>query len=156
MLCVIGGYPSLRHNEVRDRTATLLRDIAHDVHGKPHLQPGTGERFSLRSTITAEQARLNVVVSGLHGGRFEKTFLDVRVFNPFALSNRKPMIAGSYRKHEEEKRRSYESRIINVEHASFIPVVFSTTGGQVKATSPSLAALQASSLRRMVSLSLWL
>ena len=41
----------------------------------------------------------------------------------------------SLRKHEEEKRRSYESRILNVEHASFIPVVFSTTGGQGKAAS---------------------
>ena len=50
-------------------------------------------------------------------------------------SNRKPTIAGSYRKHEEEKRRSYESRILNVEHTSFIPVVFSTTGGQGKAAS---------------------
>eukprot|EP00117_Sycon_ciliatum_P034485 scpid45796/ scgid4762/ len=135
MSCAIGGYPSLRHNEVRDLTAALLRDVAHDVHVEPHLQPVTGERFPLRSTITAEQARLDVVVSGLHGGRFERTFLDVRVFNPFAPSNRKPTIAGSYRKHEEEKRRSYESRILNVEHASFIPVVFSTTGGQGKAAS---------------------
>ena len=60
MSCAIGGYHPLRHNEVRDLTAALQRDVAHDVHVEPHLQPVTGERFPLRSTITAEQARLDV------------------------------------------------------------------------------------------------
>ena len=126
---------SLRHNEVRDLTATLLRDVAHDVEVEPHLQPVTGEHFLLRSTITAEQARLGVVVSGLHVQRFERTFLDAWVFNPFAPSNRKPTLAGSYRKHEEEKRRSYESRISQRGARFLHPVVFSTTGGQGKAAS---------------------
>ena len=106
---VIPRYGTTRSEATGDLTAALLRDVAHDVHVEPHLQPVTGERFPLRSTITTEQARLDVVVSGLHGGRFERTFLDVRVFNPFAPSNRKPMIAGSYRKHEEEKRRQGRS-----------------------------------------------
>ena len=143
MSCPIGGYPSLRHNEVRDLTAGFLNEVAHDVQLEPHLQPITGERFTLRSTITDEQARLDVVASGLYGGRFERTFFDVRVFNPFASSNRKPTIAGSYKKHEDEKRRCYESRIINVEHASFVPVVFSTTGGQGKAAAALYARIAA-------------
>ena len=143
MSCPIGGYPSLRHNEVRDLTAGFLNEVAHDVQVEPHLQPVTGERFTLRSTITDEQARLDVVASGLYGGRFERTFFDVRVFNPFASSNRKPTIAGSYKKHEDEKRRCYESRIINVEHASFVPVVFSTTGGQGKAAAALYARIAA-------------
>ena len=63
------------------------------------------------------------------GGRFEKTFFDVRVFNPHAPSNKNQTPAASYRKHEREKKRAYEQRIREVEHSSFTPLVFSATGG---------------------------
>ena len=34
-----------------------------------------------------------------------------------------------YRRHEKEKKRSYEDRVREVEHGSFTPLVFSTSGG---------------------------
>ena len=34
-----------------------------------------------------------------------------------------------YRNHEREKRRKYEQRVCEVEHASFVPLVMSCTGG---------------------------
>ena len=34
-----------------------------------------------------------------------------------------------YRQHETEKKRQYASRILEVEQATFTPLVFSTTGG---------------------------
>jgi len=34
-----GGFPSIRHNEVRDITAELLSEVCHDVEVEPHLQP---------------------------------------------------------------------------------------------------------------------
>ena len=50
----------------------------------------------------------------------------MRVFNPHAPSNRHP---NCYRKHELEKKRQYEQRVREVEHASFTPLVMSATGG---------------------------
>ncbi len=38
-------------------------------------------------------ARLDVAASGLWGGRRERTLMDVRVFNPFAPSNRNTTLA---------------------------------------------------------------
>ena len=35
--CPTGGYPSIRHNELRDLTANLLREVCHDVALEPHL-----------------------------------------------------------------------------------------------------------------------
>ena len=35
----------------------------------------------------------------------------------------------TYRQHETEKKRQYASRILEVEQATFTPLVFSTTGG---------------------------
>ena len=53
----------------------------------------------------------------------------VRVFNPHLPSNRS---VASYVRQENVKRRSYEQRIRDVEHASFVPASFSTTGGMGK------------------------
>ena len=35
----------------------------------------------------------------------------------------------SYRRHEKEKRREYERRILKVEHRTFTPLVMSISGG---------------------------
>ena len=41
-----GGFPSIRHNEIRDLTANLLSEVCNDVCTEPHLQPITGEHLS--------------------------------------------------------------------------------------------------------------
>jgi len=41
---------------------------------------------------------------------YERAFFDVRVFNPYAPSNRQPL-ATCYRKHENIKKRAYEQRV---------------------------------------------
>ena len=99
---------------------------------EPHLQPLSGEQLRYRSAIADDQARLDVVASGIWGGRFERTYIDVRVFNPHAPSNRSDSLAASYTHHERGKRRADEQRIREVEHSSFVPAVFSTTGGMEK------------------------
>ena len=53
----------------------------------------------------------------------------VRVFNPHALSSSNPSLASTYRRHEKEKRRAYQQRILEVEHGSFTPLVYSAAGG---------------------------
>lgn len=130
--CPRGGFPSIRHNEVRDLTATLMTEVCNDVCVEPVLQEVTDEVMTLRSAITTAGARLDVSANGFWGGRHEKTFLDVRVFNPYAPSNRQSSLAKCYRKHEQEKKRAYEQRITEVEHATFTPIVLSASGGLAK------------------------
>ncbi len=93
------------------------------------LQPVTNETFQGASTNKQDCARLDVVVDGFWGGTFERTYLDVRVFNPLAPSNQKRSMSATYRSHEEEKKRQYEQRVRQIEHSSFCPLVFSLTGG---------------------------
>ena len=45
MICRHGGYPTLRHNEIRDLTASLLSEVCSDVQTEPSLQPVAGERL---------------------------------------------------------------------------------------------------------------
>ena len=43
-----------------------------------------------------------------------------------------PARLGGFTKHEREKKRQYNNRIVNVEHGTFTPLVFSVNGGIAK------------------------
>ena len=46
LICAKGGYVIMRHNEVRDLSAELLRHVCRDVNIEPQLIPLSGQRFS--------------------------------------------------------------------------------------------------------------
>ena len=128
LVCRLGGYTIMRHNEVRDVEADLLREVCRDVQTEPALIPLSGQLFG-RSTNHQDMARLDVSARGLWGP-MEKAFFDVRIFHPNATSNRSKSLPQLYTSHEMEKKRTYNQRIIEVEHATFTPLVFSTSGGE--------------------------
>ena len=125
---VLSGFPTLRHNEIRDITASLLKEVCSDVCVEPDLQPVTHNQLDGASANSQDGARLDLSANGVWGGRHEKTFFDVRIFNPIAPSNRGLSPAATYRKHECEKKCAYE-RVREVEHSSFTPLVLSASGG---------------------------
>ena len=53
----------------------------------------------------------------------------MRICHPNADSYREMDTNQIYRQHETEKKRQYAGRILEVEQATFTPLVFSTTGG---------------------------
>ena len=61
-----------------------------------------------------------------------KCYMNVRVFNPHAASKRNVNITQFYRRHEQEKKRTYYQRIQEIEHATFTPLLLSVTGGLTK------------------------
>ena len=99
---------------------------------EPELQPLTGETLACATSNPSDGARLDIAVNGFRGDRYEKSFLDVRVFNSHAPSNNKTSINSCYQKHENEKKKAYEQRICEVEHSSFTPLVLSATGSMAK------------------------
>ena len=128
--CPNGAFPTKRLNDIRDLTVELMLKVCHDVSKEPSLQPLSGESLSLRTCNRDDGARLDIKASGFWGGRFQSSFFDVRIFNPYAPSNR----SNPYRQHEGAKRRAYEERVREIEHASFSPLVFSTSGGMGAST----------------------
>ena len=64
-------------------------------------------------------------------------YIDVKVFNPHVSTNRSSspsaIYRSRYRRYEKIKKRSFEDRIREVEHSSFIPLIFSATGGMALA-----------------------
>ena len=82
----------------------------------------TTDQLNGASANRQDGARLDISANGVWGGRFEKTYFNVRVLNPLAPTNRNHGLVGMYRTHERE--RAYEQR---VEHSSFTPLVLSAT-----------------------------
>ena len=126
--CARGGYVIMRHNEIRDATATLLREVTSSVEVEPTLQPITGERMNHQSAKMDDNCRLDVKCRGFWSGS-QDAFFDVRVFNPLASSHQSASIQAIYKAQEQEKKRAYDQRVREIEHGSFTPLVMSITGG---------------------------
>ena len=93
---------------------------------EPLLQPLDGETFKAKSTATSQEAR-SVRAAGFWTRR-EDAFFDVRVFHSNAPSYRQMTFLEACEHHQRLKQLEYEERVINVDHGSFCPLVFSTSG----------------------------
>ena len=127
--CPHGGFPSIRHNEIRDITAKYMIEVCHNVGVEPPLQSLSGETMSYRTANIEDGARLDIAAQGFWGGDKVRAFFDVRVFNPFARTYHNQSLAASYRKNEQEKKRAYDQRVREVEYGYFSPLVFTSSGG---------------------------
>ena len=122
------SFISIRHNEVRDLTAELLTEVCKDIKVGPKLTPVTGEKFQYKSANIDEGARVDVAARGFWV-RGKKAFVDVRIFNPIAKQYSNQNLKAAHRRNEKEKKREYNDRIMQIEHGSFTPLVFSCYGG---------------------------
>ena len=64
---VSGGYSVMRHNELRDFTASVLQEVCKDVALEPPLQPLSGEQLC-RSANATQEARLDISTVPEHSG----------------------------------------------------------------------------------------
>ena len=126
--CKTGGFVNIRHNDLRDFTAEALNEVCNDVSVEPLLAPCTGETFTYKSAITEDFARLDVSARGfwIKGNR---AFCDVRVFNPLAPTYRNQTLKAAHITNENAKKREYGERVLNVEHGTLTPLVFTCFGG---------------------------
>ena len=127
LICMRGGYIIQRHNEIRDLDAEILQAVCTDVEVEPVLQEVTWEVLP-RGANKAPDARLDIRARGFWA-REQSAFFDVRVCHPNADSYRNLTPKQIYKLHENDKKRLYSSRVLEVELGTFTPLVFTTTGG---------------------------
>ena len=72
----------MRHDEIRDTFADIMKDVCFDIEIEPKLQSLEGESFESKTTTTEDDARLDIKANGLWESRFSRTFFDVKIFNP--------------------------------------------------------------------------
>ena len=116
-----------RHYELRDLEADMLSMVCNDVEIEPVLQELTGESLP-SGAKRAPHVRLDI-----HARSFWKrqrsAFFDVRVCYPNADSYRDLDLKQIYKQHENEKKRLYTQRVMDVEQRTFTPLAFTTIGG---------------------------
>jgi len=94
----------VHRNEIRDFTATLLTEVCSQVCTEPELQPvNSPNDFHLSISNTQGGARLDIAMNGFWGGRLERCFVDVHMFNPLAPSNSSSSLSSTFKKHENVK-----------------------------------------------------
>ena len=94
--CSRGGFPSIRHNEIRDMTADMMSEVCHGVGIEPCLQAVTEEQLRHKSANREDGARLDIVAENFWGRDRQRAFFDMRVFNPFAQSHLSTPLAQCY------------------------------------------------------------
>ena len=85
-----------------------MKEVCTDVRTEPELQPLTWEVFNRATTITTDDARLDIEARGFWECWQECTMFDVRVFNACADSYRHAPLPTLYRRQEQLKRNAYE------------------------------------------------
>ena len=119
MICKLGGFITQRHNELRDLVDGFLSMVCSDVEIKPVLQDISSEHLN-RGSNKAQDARLDIHAHGFwecHG----LAFFDVRVCHPNAVSCRDLEPQQIYHIHENEKKRLYSRRVLDIEHGTLTP-----------------------------------
>ena len=131
-MCACGKVFSVDHvmscsDEVKEILASLTKEICNDVEIEP-------------STNSQDEARLDFSARSFwqHG---ERAFFDVRVFNPFAPSHLNQDLQKSFNANEKEKKRTYNRRVVEVEHGSFTPLIFTPYGGTSRETEKFVTTL---------------
>ena len=128
MSCKKGGFVCNRHDNIRDLLTVCLNKVCTDVQAEPHLIPLSNEKFTLKSANKSDEARLDIKAKGFWR-KGETAFFDVRVTHVNSKSSKNQTTKQIFRRHEQEKKREYLERVLEVEHGSFTPLIFGTNGG---------------------------
>ena len=117
MICMKGGFVVQRHNELRDLDAELLDLVCKDVETEPVLQDITGEVLG-KGANTSQEARVDIHARGFWK-RQRSVFSDVTVCHPNAESYADLTLQQIYSKHQNQKKRKYAERILQIEQGTF-------------------------------------
>ena len=121
-----GGFVIIRHDNIVKFEANLLNVVCNDVQVEPELQSINDETIE---GLTGDNARPDIRARSFwrHG---QNAYFDVRITNVNSKSQTNIEPKKILKGHETEKKRLYNRRIMNVEHGTFTPLVFSLTGGE--------------------------
>ena len=123
--CHRGGYIIIRHNEVRDFIAKVTNTVCNDTEVEPSLQPLDSE---ITEGLDGDRARPDIRARGFWRAG-QHAYFDIKVINPNSQSYLPTETKKLYIRAEQDKKRKYNGRIMNVEGGTFTPLIFSVYGG---------------------------
>jgi hypothetical protein len=125
--CHKGGFVNARHDNVRDLEAQLMKSVCQDVEIEAPLQKVVNKRGYGGTAILTDEARLDIRTRGFWR-RGQNAFFDVCITNASCNSQRNTAVKSVLRSHELKKKRHYNQRVIQIEHGTLTPLIFTTSG----------------------------
>ena len=131
MDCKKGGFIHACHDNVRNVEASLHSEVCNGVAIEPTLMLVTGETFESRSSNIEDDSRFDVKARGFYR-QVQVVFFDVRIAQLNAESNKSQPTEKVLLKHEKEKKRAHNRRVLEIEHGVFTHLVFGSNGAMGK------------------------
>ena len=101
-----------------------MQDVFHDVEVEPQLLPIQNEDLLGKTANRANEARLDIRTRGFWTRQQDA----IRVTHTKANLLSSSQAMSQLGVHEREKKRQYAERVNMIDHGTFTPLVFSTTG----------------------------
>ena len=101
----------------------MLSEVCKDVEIKPKLTLLTGEELGSRTANTTNEARIGVRARGVWE-RGQQAFLDLKVFDSNAYRYLNKSLQQCHVMNEQEKKRAYSERVLQIEHGTFTLLFF--------------------------------
>ena len=116
---------------LRGLTAKKLSKVCCDTEIEPKLVLLSGEDLSNRTTNRSNEARLDVQARGVWE-RGQQAFFDLRVFDHNACWYLNKSLQQCHVINKNEKKRAYNERVLQIDHGTFTPLIFSIYGSMAK------------------------
>jgi hypothetical protein len=126
MNCKRGGFIGARHDNIRNFAARLLKEVCNDVQIEPDLQP-IGTTALSNGADKKDCARLDITARGFWRNG-QHAFFDVRVTDADNNSQVDRSLKAILQTHETDKKREYNTRVMDVEQGTFTPLVSTAKG----------------------------
>lgn len=94
----------MRHADVNDVTAQMLKEVCHDAQVEPMVLPLTGEILNRRSTNASNDARLGVTAR-VFGTSRQKAYLDINIFDIMVHCHRDLTFGAAHWRNGQEKKK---------------------------------------------------
>ena len=122
-----GGLICIRHNDLRDQTANMTSEVCKDTEIEPKLTPLSGEELQEGMPNNSNKGRVDIRTRGLWE-QGQQSFYCIWVFDPNACHYCSKSLQRCCVMNEQEKRRAYSKRILQIDHGTCTPLVFSING----------------------------
>jgi hypothetical protein len=118
--CHKGGFVNARHDNIRDLEAHMMKTVCNDVEIESPLQRVPNPKsFNKKTANLANDARLDIRTRGFWRDG-QNAFFDVRVTNAECSSQVNSTVQSVLRKHETDKKREYNQRVIDIERHIYL------------------------------------
>ena len=129
--CKKGGFIYTSHDDLRELTANIMSRVCKDTETEPKLTSLSGEELQSRTSNNSSEVK----VENRTGGSWERgqqALFELRIFDPNACCYCNKSLQQCHAMNEQEKKRAYNKRILQVYHGTFTPLVFSINGSTAR------------------------